>query len=106
MCEIRFGELTQYDVTPEEFGLGRYPLAELIGGTPAENAVLTRDILAGKITGAKRDIVVLNAALALYLGTDDCTVAQCIDKAKALIDSGAALKKLEEFAAATREETA
>ena len=106
VCEIRFGELTQYDVTPEEFGLGRYPLAELIGGTPAENAVLTRDILAGKITGAKRDIVVLNAALALYLGTDDCTVAQCIDKAKALIDSGAALKKLEEFAAATREETA
>ena len=106
VCEIRFGELTQYDVTPEEFGLGRYPLAELIGGTPAENAVLTREILAGKITGAKRDIVVLNAALALYLGTDDCTVAQCIDKAKDLIDSGAALKKLEEFAAATREETA
>lgn len=106
VCEIRFGELTQYDVTPEEFGLGRYPLAELIGGTPAENAVLTREILAGKITGAKRDIVVLNAALALYLGTDDCTVAQCIDKAKELIDSGAALKKLEEFAAATREETA
>ena len=102
VCEIRFGELTMYDITPEQFGLKSYPLADLIGGTPLENAQITRDILAGKEHGAKRDIVILNAALSLYLGTDSCTIADCVKKATDLIDSGAALKKLEDFVAATK----
>lgn len=103
VCEIRFGKLTAYDITPEEFGLNRYDLADLIGGSPEENAQITRDILSGRLKGAKRDIVILNSALSLYLGIDDCTIAECIQKASDLIDSGMAERKLEEFVNATKE---
>ena len=103
VCEIRFGELIPYDITPEEFGLSRSSLSDLLGGTPEENAQITRDILSGAIKGPKRDIVVLNSALSLYLGIDDCTISQCIKKAEDLIDSGKALKKLNQFVSATTE---
>ena len=92
MCEIRFGQLSSYDMTPEELGLTACKLEELIGGTPQENAAITRDILSGRLTGPKRDVVVLNAALSLYLGIDDCTVKDCIKKARDIIDSGAAIE--------------
>ena len=59
ICEIRFGELTQYETTPEEVGLKRCSPEELTGGTPQENAEITRAILNGSLKGAKRDIVVL-----------------------------------------------
>ena len=72
-----------------------------MGGTPEENARITRDILTGKLTGPKRDIVVLNSAMSLYLGIDDCTIADCIVMANDLIDSGRAAAKLEEFVKAT-----
>ena len=97
VCEIRFGSLKSYDITPEEVGLSRYELAEIIGGTPEENAQITRDILSGRLKGAKRDIVVLNSAMSLYLGIDDCTIRDCVRKAADLIDSGMAYAKLEEF---------
>lgn len=103
VCEIRFGHLHAYDITPEEFGLGRYELSELVGGSPEDNARITRDILSGKERGAKRDIVILNSALSLYLGIDDCTIADCIQKAADFIDSGMAYAKLEEFTKATQE---
>ena len=97
VCEIRFGQLSSYDMTPEELGLTACKLEELIGGTPQENAAITRDILSGRLTGPKRDVVVLNAAISLYLGIDDCTVKDCIKKARDIIDSGAAIGKMEEF---------
>ena len=100
--EIRFGEITSYTITPEQFGLSRCPLADLIGGTPEENAQITMDILTGKETGAKRDVVLMNAGMALYLGIDGITLAEGVEKAKELIESGAALKKYEEFREATK----
>lgn len=103
VCEIRFGELTIYDVTPEQFGLCRCQISDLLGGRPEENAQITRDILSGALKGPKRDIVVLNSAMSLYLGIDDCTILDCIHKAADLIDSGMALAKLEEFTKATNE---
>lgn len=103
VCEIRFGELTSYDITPEQFGFNRCQLAELAGGTPEENAQITLDILNGKEKGPKRDVVVLNAAMALYLGIDNCTVVDCIKMAQDLIDSGKAAAKLEEFRKLTNE---
>ena len=51
-------------------------LTRLVGGNPEENARITRDILTGKLTGPKRDIVVFNSALSLYLGIDDCTIGR------------------------------
>lgn len=103
VCEIRYGSLNAYDITPEQFDMERCDLKELIGGTPKENAQITKDILEGRERGAKRDVVVLNAAMALYLGIDCCTITDCIKKARHLIDSGMAREKLEEFAKASQE---
>lgn len=103
VCEIRHGKLNLYDITPEQFGLKRCSLNDLKGGTPKENAVITRDILNGKQRGPKRDVVVLNSALALYLGIDNCSIADCIKLAEETIDSGKAVAKLDEFCRLTNE---
>jgi len=103
VCEIRYGALTSYVITPEQFGFSRCTLEELAGGSPAENAQTTLDILSGRERGPKRDVVVLNSAMALYLGIDDCTVADCIKTAQDIIDSGQALAKLEQFRRLTNE---
>ena len=89
-------------MTPEELGLTVCSLDELIGGTPEENAEITKNILSGSLKGPKRDVVVLNAAISLYLGIDDCTVKDCVKKARGIIDSGAAMAKMEEFIRATK----
>ena len=102
VCEIRYGKITAYDMTPEELGLTVCNLEELIGGTPEENAQITRNILSGSLKGPKRDVVVLNAAISLYLGIDDCTVRVCVKTAQDMIDSGAAMAKMEEFIQATK----
>ena len=95
--EIRFGKIHKYTITPEQFGLKRCALSELIGGTPQENARITKDILSGKVRGAKRDIILMNAGMSLYLGIDDITLPEGIAMAAELIDGGAAQRKLEEF---------
>lgn len=100
--EIRFGEITSYSITPEQFGLTRCPLEELIGGSPEENAGITLDILSGRECGAKRDVVLLNAGMSLYLGIDGISLAEGIEMAKEIIKSGKAMKKYEEFRMATQ----
>lgn len=100
--EIRFGEITSYTITPEQFGLKRCPLEELIGGSPEENAQIALDILSGKETGAKRDVVLMNAGMSLYLGIDGITLEEGVKMAQELIDSGKALEKYKEFCAATQ----
>ena len=97
VCEVRYGQLTTYEITPEQFGFSRCSLTELRGGNPAENAQITKNILSGQEQGPKRDVVVLNSAMALYLGIDDCTVSYCVEMAKELIDSGKAAARLEQF---------
>lgn len=103
VCEIRNGVLTSYEITPEQFGFSRCTLADLAGGSPEENAKIASDILTGKERGSKRDLVVLNSAMALYLGIDDITVAESIKLAEDIIDSGKAAAKLEEFCRLTNE---
>ena len=103
VCEIRNGELISYEITPEQLGFHRCALEDLAGGNPAENAQITMDILTGKERGPKRDVVVLNSAMALYLGMDHCTVSECIKMAEDIIDSGKAAAKLEEFRKLTHE---
>jgi anthranilate phosphoribosyltransferase len=103
VCEIRFGVLTRYDITPEQFGLKRCEITDLAGGSPADNAEITKNILCGIEKGPKRDVVVMNSAMALYLGIDNCTVQDCIKLAEELIDSGKAASKLEEFRKLTNE---
>lgn len=96
-CEIRDGGLTSFDITPEQFGFETCDLEELIGGTPQENAQITRDILSGKETGTKRNVILMNAGIAIYLGKEGITMEEGVALAKEMIDSGKALEKLEEF---------
>lgn len=100
-CEIRDGKLTSFDITPEQFGLGTYELKEIIGGTPDENAQITKDILSGKEQGAKRDIVLMNAGLGIYVGRDDISMEDAVKLAAEMIDSGKAYEKMQQFVAAT-----
>lgn len=103
VTEINNDTLKTYEITPEEFGLQRYDKSEIIGGTPAENAQITKGILEGSITGAKRDIVLLNAGAALYTYGITETLGEGVAKAAEVIDNGSALAKLNEFVRFTNE---
>ena len=96
VCEIQDGEFQSYIITPEQFGLKRYRKEELEGGTPEENAQITREILDGK-TGARRDAVLMNAGAALYVAGVVPTLDKGILLAAEIIDSGKAKEKLEAF---------
>ena len=97
VCEIRDGWFQSYELTPEQFGYKRCDKKELTGGSPEENAEITRAILSGEEQGAKRQAVCLNAGAALYIAGKAETMEQGVRMAEELIDSGAAQKKLEEF---------
>lgn len=99
ICEFQNGRYTTYDITPEEFGFKRCAKEDLVGGTPEENAKITRDILAGKETGPKRDTVLMNAGAALYVADKAASLAEGIELAKQLIADGSALKALDDFIA-------
>ena len=93
VCEFKDGWMKNYTVTPEQFGLTRCAKADLVGGTPAENAAITRAILEGE-KGPKRDAVLMNAGAALYIGGKTDSFADGIRLAAELIDSGKAAKTL------------
>ena len=97
VCEIRDGKFTSYEITPEQFGYERCEKGALTGGTPAENAEITKAILKGEEKGPKRQAVCLNARAALYIAGKAASIEEGVKLAESLIDSGAALKKLEEF---------
>ena len=97
VCEIRDGKFTSYEITPEQFGYERCEKGALTGGTPAENAEITKAILKGEKKGPKRQAVCLNAGAALYIAGKAASIEEGVKLAESLIDSGAALKKLEEF---------
>ena len=97
VCEIRDGKFTSYEITPEQFGYERCEKGALTGGTPAENAEITKAILKGEEKGPKRQAVCLNAGAALYIAGKATSIEEGVKLAESLIDSGAALKKLEEF---------
>ena len=99
VCEIKDGTFEEYVITPEEFGMTRCTKEELVGGTPQENAEITKEILAGK-KGPARDAVVLNAAAALH-AAKEIPMQDAVKLAEELIDSGKAQKKLEEFVSLT-----
>ena len=104
VCEIKDGTFTSYELTPEQFGYTRCEKETLQGGTPQENAAITRAILEGRESGAKRQAVCLNACAALYIAGKADTMEAGVKMAESLIDSGAALKKLEEFIEKSNEE--
>ena len=97
ICEIRDGWFQSYEITPEQFGYTRCEKSELTGGTPEENAQITKDILSGKERGAKRCAVCLNAGAAIYIAGKAASIEEGVRKAEQIIDDGLALKKLDTF---------
>lgn len=97
VCEIKDGWFQSYELTPEQFGYPRCKKEELVGGTPEENAAITKGILKGEERGAKRQAVCLNAGASLYITGKAATIEEGVRMAEGLIDSGAAFAKLEEF---------
>ena len=96
VCEIRDGKFTSYEITPEQFGYTRCSKDDLVGGTPAENAEITRSILRGE-KGHKRNAVLMNAGAALYIAGEAEDMKSGIALAAELIDSGKALDTLEKL---------
>jgi len=94
VAEVRSGMVKTYEVAPEDFGLKRAPLEEILGGEAAENAAIIREILDGK-QSAKRDVVMLNAAAALVAAAKADTMGEALPLAVRSLDSGAARQKLE-----------
>ena len=97
ICEFRDGYYRDLVIRPEDFGLKTASREEIVGGTPEENAQTTRDILAGKITGAKRDIVLMNAGAGLFVAGKAESIEDGVRLAAELIDSGKALAKIGEM---------
>ena len=97
ICEFRDGYYRDLVIRPEDIGLKTASREEIVGGTPEENAQTTRDILAGKITGAKRDIVLMNAGAGLYVAGKAESIEDGVRLAAELIDSGKALAKIGEM---------
>lgn len=103
VSEIKDGEIKTYKITPEQFGLKRCDIRELQGGDGAANAEITKNILSGKEQGAKRDIVLLNAGAALYVGGLADSMEAGMKLAADTIDSGKAIETLNAMVEATRE---
>lgn len=100
VCEFDGGAYKRYVIQPEDFGFARCEKGELVGGTPAENAEITRAILNGE-RGPKRDTVLMNAGAALYLAGKADSLAAGVALAAEQIDTGAALETLERLIAAS-----
>ena len=96
ICEIKDGWYKTYVITPEDFGFERCKKEDLKGGTPAENAQITLDILNG-VKGHKRNAALLNAGAALYIGGKAKDMKEGIALAEELVDSGKALATLQKF---------
>ena len=96
ICEIRDGWFKSYVITPEDFGFQRCTKEDLRGGTPEENAKITRAILSGE-KGHKRNAVLLNAGASLYIGGKAQSMAEGVKLAAEMIDSGKALETLEKL---------
>ena len=96
VCEIDHGTFKNYVITPEEFGMERCTKEDLVGGTPQENAEITRAILNGE-KGPKRNSVLLNAAAALYVAGKADSMADGVKLAEKVIDTGLAKAQLERF---------
>ena len=104
VVELRAGRIEAHRVTPESVGLASAPQDAVAAGTPEKNAGVARRVLGGD-PGAERDLTVLNAGAAIYVGGRSESIEQGVRAAEEAIDSGAALDVLERFVAGTRDRT-
>jgi anthranilate phosphoribosyltransferase len=96
VCELSNDSIREYTISPEDFGLGRCSPDKVKGGSSEENAAILRNLLEGEV-GPKMDIVLLNAAAAIYAGGKAESLQEGVEVARQSILSGAALQKLDDL---------
>ncbi len=97
VCELKDGYYRTFTITPEQFGFPRGSKDELKGGTPEENAEITRGILRGQIEGTKRNTVLMNAGAAIYVAGRADSFEEGVRKAEEILDSGRAYQVMEDY---------
>jgi len=100
VVELRHGELSTYDVTPEQVGLEQATDGAVGAGTPEQNAIVLREVLAGS-PGTERSLAVLNAGAAIYVAGGADSLERGVRAAESAVDSGAAQQVLERWVEAT-----
>lgn len=103
VCEFNNGWYKTYTIRPEDFGLTSCDKSVLVGGTPTENAIITRAILNGEDKSGKRTAVLMNAGAAIYIGGKADSFAEGVKIAAEMIDSGKANAVLDKFALLSKE---
>lgn len=104
VAELKDGMVKKYQFDPLDLGIKRRNISELKGGrTAKENARIFRSILKGEEKEAKRDIVLINAAAAIYVSETSPDLREALERAVESLDSGKALSKLEELAKITKD---
>jgi len=106
VVEMRNGTINSYEVTPEDVGLARAPLHEVLGGIAEDNAAILRSIFEHPTPGARRDIVALNAGAGLVVSGAVTNLREGVHEALALIESGKALEKLTQWIQLTQTQAA
>ena len=101
VAEVSGGEVSEYEISPEQFGLKIHAPDGLLGGDAHLNARVLRGVLSGEESGAARDVILLNAGAAIYVSGKE-SLEEGIRLAEESITSGAAEKALEDFVRATR----
>jgi anthranilate phosphoribosyltransferase len=96
VCEVRDGEIREYELTPEDLGVGRHPIEAVAGGDARANATIAREVL-GSSNGARHDVVVANAGAAVYIAGLAPSIRDGVALAKESIASGRASAKLQQL---------
>ena len=97
VAEVDDDAVTEYTLTPADLGLEEAPIEAVAGGDPEENAADLRDIVAGEVTGAKRDLILANAGAAIYVAGAADDLQSGVAAAREAIDSGTAATKLDDL---------
>ncbi|MFZ2070428.1 MAG: anthranilate phosphoribosyltransferase [Halobacteriota archaeon] len=97
IAQLEGGEITTYFIQPDEFGLNTALPAEIAGSDKKGNAIILKDVLSGKEGGAKRDVVLLNAASAIFAADAAESIEEGFEVAREVLEDGRAANKLDEF---------
>jgi anthranilate phosphoribosyltransferase len=95
VAEVRDGAVTEWTIDPLDYGFSSFVAADLVGGSPAQNARTIVDVLHGQGHAAARAAVVLNAAGALYVAPGSRSFADCVAMATDALATGAGTAALE-----------
>jgi anthranilate phosphoribosyltransferase len=97
VSQLSNGEITTYFINPEDFGVQKASSEKISGGDRKESAKILRDVLSCKEEGAKRDVVLLNAAAAIFAADEAKSIGEGFEIARDILEDGRAAEKLEDF---------